>query len=248
MIISHKYRYVFIMNPRTASTSIGRELCDCYGGEKILWKHALYSDFLKQASNDEKRYFAFTGQRNPLDELITLFFRQKYRNLEKLKKKLKLVNRKDIVRNRIEKSYYINKNDLTFVQYFNRYCRYNIDRSYLRIEREKMDFVYRYENLQDDFSSILKAIGIEQKRDLPQHSKKTMKKESDFYHYYTPDIRQRVQIVFSESFKEMGYAFPADWPKPTTLDYLLFYKDFMLKHPRGAMRFMLSKAMKRNLK
>lgn len=237
MIISHQYKYVFIQNARTASTSMGKELRECYAGEKILWKHALYSDFLKQASKEEKKYFSFTGQKNPLDALVTRFLRAKYQKLEKMKKQPDSIKWKsDTCRRHIKKWQYISENDLTFTQYFNQYHSYKIDRSYLKIEREKMNFVYRYENLQKDFSKVLKLIGIRQKRELPQHSNKTQRKQRDFYKYYTPDIQRRVGIVFDESFREMGYTFPDGWPRPNFIDYAGFYRDHVLRYSYGLLR------------
>ena len=244
MIISHKYKYLFVQNARTASTSIGKELCQCYDGEKILQKHSPYSDFLKSAADEEKRYFAFTGQRNPLDELVTLFFRAKYQNLAKIENEPKLAywnGRAQARRFKIWK--YVSENDLTFVQFFNRYHSFWISRPHLKIEREKINFVYRYENLQQDFSTILKKIGVVQKRKLPQHSMKTLKKDPNFIRYYTPEIQCRVQIVFGESFKSLGYDFPADWPKPGLIDYYMYRKDWLLKGSADAMRYLFPKAL-----
>lgn len=46
MIISHKYRLLFIEVPLTASWAIHHELCNNYEGKPILHKHATYSDYL----------------------------------------------------------------------------------------------------------------------------------------------------------------------------------------------------------
>ena len=229
MIISHRYRYVFVQNPRTASTSMGVELCRNYHGEYILWKHARYNDFLKTASEDERRYFAFTGQRNPLDALVTIYFRSKYQNLKRVMAKKDSTGKEmAIKRQQIERWKYISENDLSFVQFFNRYHGNTLDRSHLKLELENMNFIYRYEHLQRDFSAALSAMGVEQKRELPQHSKKTKHKESDFYSYFTPGIRRRAKIIFGGSCKAMGYPFPVDWPEPGFLDYAMFYKDHIL--------------------
>ena len=47
MIISHKYKYVFVGLPLAASTAISKELCEQYDGKAILAKHSIYQDFLK---------------------------------------------------------------------------------------------------------------------------------------------------------------------------------------------------------
>ena len=71
MMISHQHRYVYIEVPRTGSSAVRRELREMYDAEPILRKHATYRDFLRQASADEKTYFAFSGIRNPLDVAVT---------------------------------------------------------------------------------------------------------------------------------------------------------------------------------
>ena len=75
MIISHKYKYLFIQNPNTGSTSIGYELCENYNGKPILYKHATYLDFEEIATREEKKYFTFTTVRNPLDKMTTIYMR-----------------------------------------------------------------------------------------------------------------------------------------------------------------------------
>ena len=67
MIISHKYKYLFVELPLTASTAVSKELRENYDGESILYKHATYHEFLKIASPEEKKYFVFSGMCNPLD-------------------------------------------------------------------------------------------------------------------------------------------------------------------------------------
>ncbi|MBA3404443.1 MAG: hypothetical protein H0U13_07160, partial [Gemmatimonadaceae bacterium] len=69
MIISDRHRYLFVELPRTGSTAIHRELCAMYDGEPILQKHATYGDFLKIATDDQRRYFVFSTVRNPLDDV-----------------------------------------------------------------------------------------------------------------------------------------------------------------------------------
>ena len=67
MIISDKYKYVFIGLPLAASTAISKELCEMYSGRPILSKHSIYQDFLKVATVEQKRYKVLACARNPLD-------------------------------------------------------------------------------------------------------------------------------------------------------------------------------------
>ena len=77
MVISHENKYVFVEFPRTGSTSISRELVQCYGGKRILRKHSSYNEFLKKATPEERKYFVFSSDRNSdwldadrLDEML----------------------------------------------------------------------------------------------------------------------------------------------------------------------------------
>jgi len=74
MIISNKYKYVFIELPRTGTTAISQELCDFYGGERIFEKHSKYSFFKKNATLEQQGYFIFSCLRNPLDRTVSLYF------------------------------------------------------------------------------------------------------------------------------------------------------------------------------
>jgi len=78
MIISHKYKYLFVELPHTASTAISKELRELYDGESILRRHSRYHDFLRQATPAEKQYFVFSGLRNPLDTIVTGYMKYKH--------------------------------------------------------------------------------------------------------------------------------------------------------------------------
>ncbi len=93
MVISHRYRYLYVELDRTASTVIARELCENYDGKRILWKRARYRDFLKTATLEEKNYFTFSGVRNPLDILVSLYCRHKNEHKGKLLKDTYPANR-----------------------------------------------------------------------------------------------------------------------------------------------------------
>ena len=77
MIISHKYRFLFIGLPFSASSAITKELYKEYEGKPILRKHSLYQEFLKIANDKEKKYFVFAVLRNPLEIAVTVYEKMK---------------------------------------------------------------------------------------------------------------------------------------------------------------------------
>ena len=75
MIFSHQYKYIFLEIPLTASWAVALELCELYGAEEILHKHASYYEFLQIASDAEKQYHCFAAVRHPLDKIVSRYYK-----------------------------------------------------------------------------------------------------------------------------------------------------------------------------
>ena len=65
MIISHKYRFLFIGLPFSASSAISKELHAKYEGLPYLRKHSLYHEFKKVATIKEKKIFCICSVKKP---------------------------------------------------------------------------------------------------------------------------------------------------------------------------------------
>ncbi len=213
MIISHQYRYLFVEIPHTASTAISHELCEYYGGQPILHKHAHLAEFFSYANADEKGYFIFAGIRNPLDVTVTQYFKLKTNHQQFYTTPMYWKRNGGFVPSRtLKKFQYINATNATFEEYFLRffyfpYCDY-VNMRY----NNRFDFIIRYENLQSDFETVLTTLGIKPVRRLPKLNK-TSEKTEDFWQYYTPKTRQRAVNVFGPYLQEWGYELPEDWNK-----------------------------------
>jgi len=217
MIISHKYKYIFIQLEKTASTAIAKELEENYNGKKILWKHARYEDFLYAADKKQKKYFAFAGIRNPLDIAVSRY------HLRKLGKG----NNKN--KNNLRQYLFIRKTNADFSRFFKKfYAKYIYD-DWKSKKFQSLDYIYHYENLQKDFKELLKKIGIKQKRPLPLFNK-TPEKKQDIYSYYTEDIQPLAMIIFQPYMKKHGYKFPKDWKKPNILQKIFIGFPLHIKH------------------
>lgn len=208
MIISHKHRYIFVELPHTGSTAIHNELCESYEGIPILYKHACYGEFLRVATAEEKKYFVFSGIRNPLDEAVSVYFKYKTDHRGRYS---------DPRRYRDEKKYQADRQTFEFVTgtnadfptFLKRFYRFPYD-NWSRLAHHKFDFVIRFEHLQEDFAKVLELMGVPQVRPLPSVNK-TGKKKEDFLSYYTPDIRNHAKRVFGPFMQKWGYEFPAEW-------------------------------------
>lgn len=208
MIISHKYRYLFVEIPLTASWAIHHELLDCCAGESLLHKHASYPEFLQVATPAEQEYFVFATVRNPLDQAVSAYF--KYRSNHKgaftdpgaLKQGL--VEKADLQRFR-----FVQDTGADFESYFQRYHRRTFD-GMISLSAPYLDFVIRYERLQQDFSEVLRLLGIAQKRPVPLRNK-TQARNADWRSYYTPVIIDQAKSSFGPYMRKWGYEFPAEW-------------------------------------
>jgi hypothetical protein len=212
MIISHRYKYLFIEVPHTGTTAISRELREHYDGSPILRKHAHYSEFLKVATPEEQTYFAFAGIRNPLDEAVSLYFKYKTNHRGRFTRPRDTSARRvkaNVTRANVETFKFIQETNANFPAFFKKTYKlpYNNVSS---LSYKYCDFIIRFENIQADFVKALQFIGIEPVRPLP-HINKTGQKRRDFSLYYTPEIIDQAKRVFGPFMKKWGYTFPPEW-------------------------------------
>lgn len=216
MIISHKYRYIFTELPLTASTAIAKELIEHYDGQEILHKHASYSKFLKIASEDEKKYFSFSGIRNPLDKAVSHYFKYlsdhkgKYSNPPK--KPNKVSQLKFFIDNGVHqrKFKFISSKKATFNAFFMEF--YNIPYSdWSLAHHKKMNAVIFFENVVEDFDRALHEIGIEPKRKLPMNNRTSLKDKTFWEYYDTDNARIKAAKIFGPYMDYWGYEFPLEW-------------------------------------
>ncbi|HXV99712.1 MAG TPA: sulfotransferase family 2 domain-containing protein [Anaerolineae bacterium] len=243
MIISHKYKYLFIEIPRTGSTAISQELRRNYDGVSILRKHSDYLEFLKVATPEEKKYFVFAGIRNPLDDAVSLYFKYKTNHKMKYTNPARLAtNGGSVTKANITKFSFVQNTNADFPTFFKRSYKlpYNNISS---LSHQYCNFIIRFENLQEDFATALQLIGIESKGPLPQKNKTGGRAES-FTAYYTPEAIAHAKKVFGPFMKKWGYEFPPEWGDSTVspLTQLEFQvvdsvRNFCWKHVRWSPSF-----------
>jgi len=215
MIISKKYKYLFVELPRTGSTAISKELVEKYEGKSIYEKHTPYYVFFKNASQEERRYYVFSGVRHPIDRTVSLFFHLD-KTLESIEIRLK---RKNNILKKIlllyakfyfKKRYdYAKKVNFNFSKYFLKYYKFPyVDWSIL--EHQKFNYVIKFEFLNDDFQKVLKELGIKSKGALP-HINKTKGREKNFVQYFDKKAIARAKKIFAIYMERLGYKFPQEW-------------------------------------
>lgn len=214
MLVGPDHRYVFIQNPFTASTAVGKELVELYGGEHIIHKHASYFHFLKWAGGDAKNFFVFSTIRHPMDMVVSIYHKLLNNHKGNYTNPAIRRERGGWVTDRMIRRYtFIRQYNASFSDYFNQFHT----RTYcngLMPYYKSLDFVMRFESLQSDFSSVLKRLGIDQKRPLPVVNV-TKRDCSSYAPFYTEDIRPRAIRIFAPQVQAWGYDFPPEWSVPS---------------------------------
>lgn len=205
MIISEKFRYVFLELEHTASTAISEELKEYYSGFSILKRHKSYNElkkYCKEYKKDYLDYFIFSCVRNPLDIAVTHYHYYKDNYLEMFTKgRPKYLNKKHY-----EKFEKIQSGKYDFYDFLRMNYRFPYD-NWSIFHRNKIDFMMRYESIDSDFNRILNLLGIDQIRLLPKKNVITTK--PDFKRYYsTPKIIQLAIKIFGSYMKLYNYELP----------------------------------------
>jgi len=210
MIISHKHRFVFVEIPHTGSHSISEQLVKHYGGEPILRKHANVTQFLGQASVEERAYFKFATVRNPLDTATTDYSKLKNDHKGQFTNPAMLIeNGGHVTRDHLSEFNFIRDNAAEFPAFFKAF-RGRLYNNWFLVGDQHFDLVIRFENLQRGFSEVLERLGVEQVEEIP-HVNRTTGKESSYEDFFTPEIYGLAAACYGPFMKKWGYAFPASW-------------------------------------
>jgi len=212
MIISHKYKLLFIGLPFSASSAISKELYLEYEGKPLLRKHSLYHEFKKVATKEEAEYFVFAVLRNPMEIAVTVFEKTKANAKGNFTNpSLFSENGGHITKQHRARFNFIHKNNASFQQYFLRFFTKPYD-NLSSMTLDNCNFVIRYENISEDYLLALKRAGVETPRPLPVANKTTGKKQ-DILDYYTDDIKEKSIAVFGPFMGKYNYSFPVEWGK-----------------------------------
>ena len=242
MIISHKYKFLFIGLPFSASSAISKELHLKYEGKSILRKHSLYYEFEKVANKSEMNYFTFSVLRNPMDIAITVYEKMRANSKGNFTNPEFFSENGGHITIKHRKMFnFIHKNKATFQQYFIRFFNTPYD-SLASITIDNCNYVIRYEKIQTDYINALKKAGIPNPRPLPV-ANKTVGKRKEVLEYYTDDIREKAIFVFGPFLEKYNYSFPESWGSTrvsalSTIQFKLLailrkiYHKYVKKHPR----------------
>ena len=211
MIISHKHRFIFFATPKTATHTIREALRQhlgpddweqqvSYGAQSLpipeiaAINHGhITVDQIRPHLDEEvwRDYFKFGFVRNPFDRFVsTCFF------LNRSKPNFAAIApsfmKERITRTRFQQRVLVRPQSLQLCD---------------RDGNSPLDFVGRYEDLQQSYDSICERIGIPNS----ELGRKNTSGHSDYADYYQDDeLRQLVANFYAQDLRTFSYEWPSD--------------------------------------
>jgi hypothetical protein len=203
VMVNHKHRFAFIHIPKCGGTSIECLFLPTAGKQNVPNKHATLSALLGKCPNIQ-HYFKFAFVRNPWDLTVSMYtylwlseyvwpvtWRQQYKDFAKLS-----------FREWVKHPYF----QTPTIRSVNVAMPGGADGEYsdwIQSAETRVDFVGRFESLQQDFDSICDTIKIRRMR-LP-HVNKTDRMH--YSSYYDDETRSIVAEKYARDIELFGYEF-----------------------------------------
>ena len=201
-MIDHKHKFIFVHIPKNAGESM--EIClGGYRVKKKLWgiENGVVLQHLKACELQEKigdqvfnDYFKFTFVRNPFSKCLSEYFWEKTYLNESL-------NFNDWVKLKLGDLINQSKNNIIMERQGHNLEQYKF--IYDTSDNSLVDFIGRFENLQEDFDFICDKIGIPRQQ-LPHKNKS---KHKHYTEYYDNETKQIVAEKYAKDIEYFGYEF-----------------------------------------
>lgn len=199
MLISHRYKFIFVHVQKTGGTSITAALakyCDESDFEFLrrhnLDQHAYASDAIRVLGRETwDSYFTFAFERNPWDKCLSLYYYQ-LQNWSVYRKPFR-------------------PQRPTFQQWFYPFGMMvkkltpSID-MYSHKGEICVDFVGRFERLREDFAEVCQRIGLPP-TELPQENKSELRESRGYREHFSPPMRKRIERIYRREIEAFGYSF-----------------------------------------
>lgn len=189
MNVCKKNNFIFIHIPKTAGSSIYRSL----GLENV--QHMSQEDIIqKQCKNlNHKKMFKFAFTRNPWDRFLSLYFYMFEGPVWCKEKVPNIINFSTFVK------LYYNDYQLSGHRVWTAHFRPQIE----WVNLKSIDFIGKFENLQEDFDTVCDNINITRKKLL--HQNKTNHKH--YSEYYNKKTRDMIAEKYKKDIQHFGYEF-----------------------------------------
>lgn len=203
-MISHKYKCIFVHIPRTAGTSIEKWIYgqSWWGVEKNT-KHLLASQAKKAYEQYWNDYFKFSIVRNPWDRMVSCLKFNGYFKLDTNNGIIDLSGYKNL--------YSIDNVILEHDHRFSKKEKLISDKHipnaiYGNILDEELDYIGKYEDLENAVKYIKDRIKIRNDFDFNSHMNES-KNRKNYKKYYDKGTKKEVKSMFLKDIEDYNYKF-----------------------------------------
>lgn len=182
-MIHHKNKFIFVEIPKTGTTTICSALNSNY--DFATWRHRTFMQYRNEYPIKAKEYFKFSFVRNPWDKLVSQF------HFNRGKFGMENYSFKDYIR-AFHAGHVVSIRSQSYLPWL-------VDENGIIA----VDFIGRFENLQNDFDHLCDQIGIENKK-LPH---KNSTKHEHYTKYYDKESRRLVAEKYAKDIEYFGYEF-----------------------------------------
>jgi len=180
IMISHKYKCIFLHKGRTGGTSIEHSFNKLMENKEKHLTQSLAREEYKDNWND---YFIFTTVRNPYDWMVSCYFHNKQINHEWFQNSFKI----DILK-------------MTFGEYIE-WGKTKSSKQFIDDVNE-IDYIIRFEDLQKGFDYVCEQIG-KPKKLLERIESSTHKPYMEYY--IKQSMIDDINEMYRENFEQDGY-------------------------------------------
>ncbi len=201
-MINHKYKCIFIHIPRTAGTSI-----EYWIGGEDWWhiesktKHLIASQARKIYAKYWDTYFKFSVVRNPWDRVVSSLRYPSYFGI-------KHTHRFEFDEYTIKFRYpVLIEHDFRFSDYADLITeKHQQNCVYLNMLDEELDFIAKFEHLEQDMRHVQETLGIENNFPLHEMHGRSWRRPQ-YREYYNKDDMLIVQNLYRNDIRSFGYDF-----------------------------------------
>ena len=170
MIISDKWKYIFVGLPFSASSAISKELLEYYDGQPVAWKHANITEQIAKG-RDISKYYVFAVYRNPVEITFSHYNKLLTNAYGVFTKPECFRENGGWVTKRARSIFHeVRSKSLDFNSYIRLHYKFPYD-SVFSLNKPYLNKVLDFGNINDSFQEALLDIGIKAKRELPLFNK-----------------------------------------------------------------------------
>lgn len=220
-VISHKYKFIYALAPRTASTATANYLIKKFNAEwipsenlldnniiKVDKKHCTFTDLIDFNIVEKhiiRKYLTFVTVRNPFESLYSAWYKKKFTYVKLLDDKNSFIYKKPGF---LKDMLYIKDHEFSdwIVSNYKHLAEDNTKRHINGAYLNYAERILKFERLNEDLRQVIEDNNIPYPGDIPIINK-TEGKPSNYREFYTSEAREIIEKTYFLDLKEFSYCF-----------------------------------------